>query len=147
MTVATRFSAKYIPEPNSGCWLWYGAVSGSGYGNFRLNGGTAKAHRVSWELHKGSLPAGLHVLHRCDTPTCVNPDHLFLGNHSTNMRDRACKKRNPTQRLTTSDAQAIRAKYQSRSISQKMLAESYGVSQQLVSKIVNNQVWSHNDPQ
>lgn len=90
------FNERYMPEPNSGCWIWIGNANRDGYG---LLTGSRKgkpyflAHRVSWEMHKGAIPDGLHVLHRCDMPACVNPDHLFLGTHSENMHDMGRKGR------------------------------------------------------
>lgn len=98
-TLEQRFMNKVVPEPNSGCWLWFGAVDRKGYGQIRMPGraGEAKhetAPRVSWKLSGRDIPSGLHVLHRCDTPGCVNPSHLFLGTHVDNMRDRDAKGRN-----------------------------------------------------
>lgn len=76
-------------EPNTGCWLWTGAVIPvSGYGQMRYGKGTPKkAHRVSYEIFVGPIPDGLYVCHRCDTPLCVNPDHLFLGTAKDNAQD------------------------------------------------------------
>lgn len=96
MTLRERFDAKWIPEPNSGCWLWLGALFVSGYGWFqrghRKQPG-ARANRISWELHRGPIPDGLCVLHRCDNPSCVNPDHLFIGTQLDNIADRDRKGR------------------------------------------------------
>lgn len=90
-----RFEEKYIPEPNSGCWLWFGAVAGQdGRGNFRMGPrGNVYAYRASWEFFKGPVPDGLQVLHSCDMPCCVNPDHLWLGTQADNMKDCAKKGR------------------------------------------------------
>lgn len=90
-----RFDAAYIPEPNSGCWLWLRVLNkkDDGYGTLRLNGICQSAHRVSWVLHRGTIPEGLWVLHRCDVPSCVNPDHLFLGTHQDNVDDKMRKGR------------------------------------------------------
>ncbi len=85
-----RFEAKYIPEPMSGCWLWTAALSNKGYG-FYFSDGHNFAHRWSYSHFVGPIPEGLIVRHRCDTPSCVNPDHLELGTQSDNMQD--CIKR------------------------------------------------------
>jgi hypothetical protein len=84
-----RFESKYIPEPNSGCWLWMGALLPFGYGVLGAGGhtGTIRAHHAAWRIYRGDIPAGMWVLHKCDVPSCVNPDHLFLGTHQDNMRD------------------------------------------------------------
>lgn len=89
-----RIEASSIPEPNSGCWLWLGAYDRDGYGRLQVGPGSPKAaHRASWEAFNGTIPHGLYVLHRCDLPACVNPDHLWLGTHSDNMRDCSAKGR------------------------------------------------------
>lgn len=94
-----RFDANWMPEPNSGCWLWIGVTfRGGPYAtNIRPRIGDRLAHRVAWELHCGPIPDGLQVLHKCDVPLCVNPDHLFLGTHQDNMDDKVRKGR--TKRL------------------------------------------------
>lgn len=89
-----RFEGKYIPEPNSGCWLWIGSLLPKGYGCFSTSkGNNERAHRFAWRNLKGPIPEGMFVCHKCDTPSCVNPDHLFLGTHQDNMRDRNRKNR------------------------------------------------------
>jgi hypothetical protein len=75
-----------------GCWLWTATRIGR-YGGFRFEGRSRTAHRVSWELAFGPIPDGLQVLHHCDTPLCVNPQHLFLGTPLDNARDRDSKGR------------------------------------------------------
>ena len=81
-------------KPNeAGCWLWQGARSSKGYGSVRYSGRAIGAHRLSWLLHKGPIPDGLHVLHSCDTPACLNPEHLFLGSNQDNVTDKIAKGR------------------------------------------------------
>jgi hypothetical protein len=88
-----RFESKYIPEPNSGCWIWTDQCHYSGYGHFRLKNKTIRAHRMSWMIYKGEIPSNLIVCHKCDIKCCVNPDHLFLGSFKDNMVDKVNKKR------------------------------------------------------
>lgn len=87
-----RFEAGYVPEPNSGCWLWFKAQT-YGYGELFDGDKHIRAHRLSYEMFRGPIPAGMHVLHKCDVPQCVNPDHLFLGDQAANMQDKARKRR------------------------------------------------------
>lgn len=69
------------------CWLWIGGRFDSGYGKVLRGAKKLRAHRVSYELYVAPIPEGMHVLHKCDNPPCVNPNHLFLGTHIDNMRD------------------------------------------------------------
>src|SRR5690348_7619242 len=79
---------------SKGCWSWTGITTPNGYGILYIaSRKRIGAHRASWQLHRGPIPAGLHVLHRCDNPPCTNPEHLFLGTHSDNMKDAAKKDR------------------------------------------------------
>lgn len=89
------FAERTMPEPNSGCLLWTGPANGLGYGRIHVVGTRrrAGAHRVAFEVVHGPVPQGMEVCHRCDTPSCVNVDHLFLGTHRDNMADMAAKGR------------------------------------------------------
>jgi hypothetical protein len=89
-----RFEAKVMPEPTTGCHLWIGATTPAGYGALNLNrDGVKYAHRISFELHHGPIPPGMDICHRCDTPACVNPEHLFAGTRLDNVRDMHAKGR------------------------------------------------------
>lgn len=85
--VPVRFMQYVYMEPMSGCWLWTGSIAQHGYGVFGIKGHSQRAHRVSWAMHRGKIPDGLYVCHRCDVPSCVNPAHLFLGTQRDNIHD------------------------------------------------------------
>lgn len=89
--VSYRFWDKV--EKTESCWLWRGALGRFGYGAVHRSSGSRKAHRVAWELTKGPIPDALCVMHTCDVPACVNPDHLRLGSYADNNADMAAKGR------------------------------------------------------
>src|ERR1700679_769627 len=78
---------------DTGCWLWTGRTGSGGYGVFNLRQIDQRAHRASYMVFKGPIPKGLHILHRCDTPSCVNPAHLRAGTVKENMADREARGR------------------------------------------------------
>lgn len=82
----TRFWNK-VATPPSGCWIWTGSKNDWGYGNLRFDGGVRYAHRVAREVLVGPIPDGLFILHACDTPSCVNPDHLKVGTQGKNLQE------------------------------------------------------------
>lgn len=88
-----RFQEKVSPEPNSGCWLWTGAVDMFGHGHLSVNNYPVRAHRFAFETYVGAIPDGALVTHTCDVASCVNPDHLRLGTHQTNMTEMASRGR------------------------------------------------------
>ena len=147
-----RFEAKYIPEPNSGCWLWIGAIHDHRspqlpYGSFRFFGKPSYAHRVAWHLYRGEIPSGAHVLHKCDQPMCVNPQHLRLGDHLQNMKEMTDKKRykvflgerHANSKLKESQVLEIRRS----ELSLAELARDYGVTVQAVFAVKHRQTWKH----
>lgn len=102
-------------EKTSSCWLWRGPTSTNGYGHLGYQGRTISAHRFSWLIHKGAIPEGQYVLHRCDVRNCVNPSHLFLGSQQDNSQDAIKKGRwivgekNPAHKLSNALVKEIRA--------------------------------------
>lgn len=117
------------------CWIWCGNINDSGYG--RLNHGPRGAvepwlaHRLSWTLHKGKIPEGLGVLHKCDNPPCVNPHHLFLGDQNVNMADMAVKGRRG--KLTIQEVLRVRALRGI--VPGRQLAQEHKVGEALISAI------------
>jgi hypothetical protein len=91
------FEAKYLANEDTGCWEWTASCARGGYGQFStslVDGKTwYRAHRFSYVAHRGEIPDGMVVMHTCDNPACVNPDHLKLGTQADNMMDRDAKSR------------------------------------------------------
>lgn len=147
-----RFWAKVSKSASDECWLWTAARSRHGYGVIRLGGagnGNILAHRLSWELHNGPT-GGLYVLHRCDVPACVNPNHLFLGTQADNMKDMFRKgrgehvrvpdhrgTRNPMARLSDEDIKEIRTL--AGQWTQRAIAARFDIDPSHVCKIVRGQ--------
>lgn len=138
-TPLERFERYYIPEPNSGCWIWIGSIhKSSGYAQLMYkNGKPIRAHRLSYLLFKGKIPARLDVRHTCDIRCCVNPDHLLIGTRKQNMAD--AEKRGRIARgfklphTKLSEQQKTIIKYDSRT--QAKIAREYGITQSHVSRI------------
>jgi hypothetical protein len=133
------FDEAYIPEPNSGCWLWLRGCSTAGYGQLSLAGKVVYAHRFSYERKYGPLEPDACVLHRCDNPICVNSDHLFVGSKTDNNRDMAKKGRVKGQKLSAADVIAIRADMRIG----REIARDYGVSKTHVDMIKARTVCGH----
>lgn len=120
-----RFSRSV--EKTDTCWLWTGRTIRDGYGSIRNKGKRLLAHRVSWEIHHGEIPNGLFVLHKCDNPPRVNPDHLFLGTKRDNNIDMSIKER-ATIKLTNAQVREARTLHASGAMGYRKLAKHFGVS-------------------
>jgi hypothetical protein len=135
----------------TGCRVWTGCRTIGGYGQIGVirNGRQRKllVHRLMWEITRGAIPAGLDVLHRCDTPPCFEPSHLFLGDDLANNRDKVSKGRqarlkgeaNGQARLTEDQVRSIRADTRS----QAAIGAEYGISQAQISFIKKGERWKH----
>lgn len=152
-TLEERFWTKVDKSIESGCWEWL-AFTNKKYGVLKGLGGrkgkVLAAHRVSWEIHNGVIPEGLCVLHRCDNPKCVNPDHLFLGTQKDNVDDMMNKGRaiisplkngeqHPRTKLTHSAVRGIREL--NGLMTHKDIAELYGVCRTNITHVLNNTRW------
>jgi hypothetical protein len=146
-----RFWEKVLKSPFPGCWTWTGGGI-KGYGHIRTerSQGMILAHRASWELHNGPVPAGLLVLHKCDNPGCVNPTHLFLGTDGDNSDDKWAKNRgvapsgelNGYSKLTCDDVREIRLTVLTRG-TVKALAKQFNVHRSAIWKVRTREVWTH----
>lgn len=145
-----RFWAKVAVRTAKKCWLWTASTAGRGYGQIKAPGERRQhySHRLAYELHYGPIPDGKKVLHRCDTPRCCNPDHLFLGNSGDNARDMAQKgrhlygERNTQHVLTEREVHRIFDLVE-QGKSQASIARALGVGPMTVSRIVRGERWRH----
>lgn len=159
-----RFWSKV--SKTQSCWVWTASKNADGYGSFAISRVTHRAHRVAWILTNGEIPDGLQVLHRCDNPSCVNPDHLFLGTVRDNSRDmitkgrqwyqkdpvrarrarirnlpRYCGEANPAAKLTREAAEEIRRLHGQGGQTKAGLARQFGVSESCVRFILKGETW------
>jgi len=136
------------------CWEWIGSKNNGGYGKFWFKRKCINSHRFAWLLTYGDIPKGNYVLHHCDNPSCVRPDHLFLGSQRDNMQDMLLKGRgvwgrtsllgetNPRAKLISDDVLTIRRLF-SDGMSQTDIAKQYGMSVMAIHNIVRYKTWKH----
>lgn len=150
-TMEERFWHKVERRGDDECWPWLGSIGKQGYGFLyrgKGEGGMTTSHRASWLIHNGEIPAGMFVLHTCDVRECVNPTHLYLGDVRDNARDAVARGRVPkgeragSSKLRADDVAEIR-RLAAEGVSQRVIAERFGVGRVQVSRIVNRHQWRH----
>lgn len=161
--VASRLDEKSVLVPFCGCKIWTGASLPFGYGVISVNGKQTSTHRAAWQEAFGKIPDGLLVLHSCDVPSCINPNHLFLGSAHDNTQDMLSKSRgnysnrktgadhhmsaggykgeqHPRRKLSQMNVDAIRSEY-AKGATQVSLAMKFGVGQAQISSITRRESW------
>lgn len=147
---AARFWGKV--HKSEGCWLWMGAKQTHGYGDFAMTRkGHVLAHRLSFAMANGAIDDSLCVMHRCDTPACVNPTHLLLGTLRDNWDDMRAKRRNrwgtlsgessPLAKLRAYDIVRIVQKYREGGVTQLGLAREFGVAKSTIGRVLRGTAW------
>lgn len=136
-------------EKGEDCWLWVGSRDPNGYGRLNINGRPELAHRLAWRLFCSEITSDQHVLHKCDNPSCVRPDHLFLGDQVANNADMKSKGRyrpgvslgeaHGCAKLTEDQVREIRAS----SGPSELAAKHYGISGRQVRDIRLRRSWRH----
>jgi len=142
------FWKKFAVGAENECWEWQAGRIPTGYGHFWMNGRHEMAHRVSYFLHKGKFRERLLIMHKCDNPPCVNPNHLVTGTSSDNMLDSILKGRKPTgedaprpvYKLKNSDVVEIRS-LGAGGATHSSLAQKFNVSKSLITNILNRKIW------
>lgn len=147
----SRFGGPVTDE----CWVWPGYIRFDGYGEVRTGAARWLTHRLAWTLANGPIPDGMFVCHKCDSPPCCNPDHLFIGTNADNIADMIAKGRTCTgskhgnSKLTEDQVLEIRSVYRrgipnnASPTSQGGLAKRFNVSRELIRNIVKRRVWTH----
>ena len=134
----------------TGCWEWLGASMFGGYGRIKVYGKVVSTHRLSWETFYGKIPGGMLVCHHCDNPSCVNPEHLFLGTHKDNTQDSVYKNRrfipsgesHGRSKLSVDEVLKIKSLNKNQAISHGKLAKMFGVTKSTITSILVGRTWS-----
>jgi hypothetical protein len=146
ITISDRLDVQIFHSPD-GCWYWLGCTYPSGYGSIYYKDRIEATHRVSYKLYKGEIPKGIHVLHKCDNRLCINPDHLFLGTNTDNVKDKVSKNRQyrpfgikcPKAKLDDNKVKEIRSL---KGIECYLdIAKKFNVSPSHIHKIWRNEFW------
>ena len=144
-TIKDRFFSRFKKVDN-GCWIWTAHADKDGYGILSGNKSNTRANRLSYEIHHGPIKEGFVVCHTCDTPSCVNPDHLFQGTVKDNCRDMISKNRdkivgsrNNKAKLVEKDIPTIRSCSNHNSV----IAIDYGVCEATIKRIKARTLWRH----
>ena len=164
--IKRRFNSKLKPKNDNGCVEWSDVGKCRGYGRFRVGKRKLASHRVAWAIRYGQIPDGMFVCHKCDNPSCCNPDHLFLGTHEDNMADMSRKGRTRDQRgdkhhfaknpslikvgeqstnakLTEIQVRLIKEKLKSGKLTQVAIASEFNVTGGCIHLIHKGVNWSH----
>lgn len=149
-SAAGRFWSKVRKGAPDDCWLWTGAVSRAGYGNFWTGSYYTHAHRAAYMLAHGPIPKGTVIMHKCDCARCVNPSHLLRGTQLENIRDMIAKgrrgytglkgERNPKSKLTREEVHQIRQEFK-KGQTRAELARTYSVNWTTINRIVKRRYW------
>jgi hypothetical protein len=148
-TTEDRFWSKVKIGTPDECWEWQGGKLRDGYGSFVLDSRTKQhlqAHRYSYSIHNQNVKLGRNdfVCHKCDNPSCVNPNHLFLGNQKTNMQDRQNKQRQAKGEkisvLSTSEVQEIKSLIKTK-VPRRTIASMFGVGSTTITNIATGRSW------
>ena len=140
LTLEKIFLSNFECVTESGCWIWTGTSNPHGYGKITHQKQSIFMHRYSYERFKGVIPENMNVCHRCDTPCCVNPEHLFLGTQGDNLRDMIKKGRNVgSKKLNISQVKEIKKLLQYQGCTE--IAKVYNVSRGAIRGIQNGSNW------
>ncbi len=148
-TSEQRFWKKVEKGQNHECWLWIGLCNNKGYGQININGKHILTHRFSREIYFGKISQELCVLHKCNNPPCVNPNHLYLGTNKDNSeymvkQNRQAKGENHGRsKLTESQVKEIRRLCREGNFLQREIAKMFNVGPITIWYIYTNKIWKH----